>query len=146
MLVSLIAASNVGPAPSPPIIFYGNQLVAAHTTFSCITLTTQAAALTSSLQARCVLCLSLPGQESILDQLNRVYAQLIHPSSGFSPILCSTLIGQIIAVTTTLNGILPTLPVSAANLAIRGTLQQRLVLILRVLNSLAIPPNALSFS
>lgn len=146
MLVSLIAASNVGPAPPPPIIFYGNQLVAATTTFSCIAIVNQAAALTTSLSVRYDLNLSWPGHESVFDQLNRGYHRLISPLAEASPIFLSTSIGQVIAVVTTLNGILQTLPVSAANLAILGTLQQRLVLILRVLNSLAIPPNALSFS
>lgn len=149
MLYSLIAFANRGPAPTPPpppVIFYGNQVVAATTTFACIQITTQAAALTTSLPVRYALSLSWPGQESILDQFNRVYHQLISPAASASPILASTLIGQIVSVATTLSTILQTLPVSPANLAILGTLQQRLLLALRVLKSLAVPPNALSFS
>src|SRR3981189_3654957 len=106
MLAALIATRPIGPPPPPPIIFYGNQVVAAITTFACISITNQAAALTTSLPIRYDLSLSWPGHDAIIDQLNRSYRQLISPAADDSPIFLSTTIGKGIVIATTLNGIL----------------------------------------
>jgi hypothetical protein len=146
MLAALIATRPIGPPPPPPVVFYTNQLVAATTTFACIAITRQAAALTTSLPVQYILMLSIPGHECIFDQLNRAYFRLISPSADDSPAFLSLTISQVIDIAVSLSDVLQTLPVLASNLLILSALQQRLLLAIRVLRSLAVPPNALSFS
>lgn len=86
------------------------------------------------------------GPFSILGQLQQLYSVIIGPAAEDDPIVLSTAIVQVIALANTLNGLIQSLPVAPANIQSLGVLQQRMLLAIRILNSLAIPPNALSFS
>lgn len=143
MLAALIATRQ---APAPRIVFYGNQLVASTTTFSCLTIIRRAAFITTSLPVRTQLSLSLPGSEALLDQLNRMYFRLISPTAGNDPIFLSATIQQVIVIVTRLISILSTLPVSTNNTLFLVRLQSQAALSLRILNSLAIPPGVLIFT
>lgn len=145
MLAAVIATrTGVIPPPPPPILFYRNQLVAVTTTFSCMTITRQAAALTISSAAQYTLVWS--GVFSILGQLQQTHELLISPAADDNPAFLSATIVQAIAIANTLNAVVQSLPVAPASLGTLTALQQRMLLAIRVLNSLAIPPNALSFS
>ena len=139
MLAALIATRP----PKPPVFFYTNQLVAATTTFTCITVCRRAAFITTSLPVRYVLSLSLPGAESILDHLNRLYYQIINSPSSDANIISlpsdpylSNRIAEVISVVVTLTGVLATLPVASAGTAFKVRLQVELAAALTVLRSL----------
>jgi hypothetical protein len=145
MLAALIATRS--HAPPPPIVFrYSNQLVAATTTFSCLDLVRQAAVLTTSLPVQYQLTYSMPGQESLLDQLNRAYFRLIGQSADDDPNFLSDTIAQTITILGAINSVVLSLPVASFDVSALGILQRRLALAIRVMNSLAIPPGVLAFS
>lgn len=145
MLAAVIATrTGIIPPPPPIIAIYGNQFVAATTTFSCISFTRQASVLTTSSFVRASLDWS--GPFSILGQLQQLYSVLIGPAAEDDPIVLSATIVQVITLANTLNALIQSLPVAPANVVALGVLQQRMLLAIRILNSLAVPPNALSFS
>ncbi len=142
MLAALIATRQPAP-PKPPVFFYTNQLVAATNTFVCITVCRRAAFVTTSLPVRYVLSLSLPGAESILDHLNRLYYQLVNDSSSNANIISmpvnpylSNRIAEVISVAGTLTGILAVLPVAPATAAFLRRLQIELASALANLQAL----------
>lgn len=136
MLAALLGTRS---KPSPAIQKYGNQFLAAITTFTCITITKRAAALTTNLPVQYQLNLSLSGQECMLDQFNRSYYRLINQYSTENPDYLSTTIAQTIVMTRSLIAILQSLPTQ--NTAAKTILQQQAVLALNVFYSLAIPTN-----
>lgn len=142
MLAALIATRQHAP-PTPPVFFYTNQLVAATNAFVCITVCRRSAFITTSLPIRYGLSLSLPGAESILDHLNRLYYQIINSSSSDANIISlpvnpylSNRIAEVISVAGTLAGILATLPVAPSAAAFKARLQAELATALAVLRSL----------
>ena len=74
MLAALIATRQ----PPPPVLFYSNQLVAATTTFKCISITWAASNLVTSLPIQNTLTYSIPGQISVLDQLSIPYYRILN--------------------------------------------------------------------
>lgn len=143
MHVAIIATR---PSFIPPVFVYRNQVVAATTVFSCLDLIRRAAVLTTSLPVRYQLTYSIPGHESLLDQLTRAYFRLIGQQADDDPNFLSTTIAQSIAILGTLNGVMQGLPVASFNTPALAALQQRLALVIRIMNSLAIPPGAVAFS
>jgi hypothetical protein len=139
MLAALIATRNV--PPPPPVLFYTNQLAAATTTFTCITITRRAAFITTSLPARYVLALSVPGRESFLDQLNRAYYRLISQIASDNPTFLSNNILEVIGIVQFLTPVLAALPVAGANAVFLRKLQQQLAIALAFLQSLGAPVN-----
>lgn len=118
---------------------YGNQFVAATTTFTCITLTKLAASLSTNPVYSYQLLFSTPGQESILSKLNRFYYNLVSASASNDPAYLSNQIVQVIEVAFTLNGIIQALPVAAVNTVRLSAMQREMGIALRLLLSLAIP-------
>lgn len=139
MLAAIIATRNV--PPPPPILFYSNQLAAATTTFTCITIVRRAAFITTSLPARYVLSLSVPGRESFLDQLTRAYFRIISQTATDSPVFLSNNILEVIGIVQLLTPVLAALPVAGANAAFLRKLQQQLAIALAFLQSLGTPVN-----
>ncbi len=142
MLAALIATRGPAP-PKPPVFFYNGQLPAATNTFVCMTVCRRAAFITTSLPIRYQLSLSLPGAESLLDHLNRLYRQIIDESSSAANLIdqpidlyLSDRIANVIALGTTLAGILATLPVAVSALPFRARLQLELATALANLRAL----------
>lgn len=135
MLAALLATRPI--TPTPIALNYGNQFLAATTTFDCIAVAEIAADLTTSLPIRYELILSLPGQESVFDQLTRTYRGLVRQLAADNPAYLNTTIIQSITVISDLTAILQSLPVVSANVAILIALQQRLAIALYRLRSLA---------
>lgn len=144
----------------PPVILYGNQFVAATTTFLCASLAKSAAALSTNPVFSYQLLFSTQGHESIVDSLDRLYYNIVGPlgstSQGshftglrlsgptrpipsFAQTYLSIQIAAVIIVATQLNAIIQSLPVAPINVIKLGNLQQRMGIALRVLHSLAIP-------
>ena len=146
MLAALIATRHAPAPPVPPVLFYSNQLVAATNTFVCISICRTAARICTSLPIQYQLNLSLPGKESIFDQLNRFYYRIInYLSSGanMTPLpqnlyLNNQIVGSI-ATATALTGILATLPVASQDLPLLMRLQIQLALALANLRALGKP-------
>jgi len=136
MLAALLATRSVSP---PRGFRYTNRLVAETTTFTCITVTKKAAFITTSLPIRQQLSVSMPGQESILDQLNRQFYQMINQYALDSTDYLSALIAQVIAIDVVLTPILQTMPVAPQNVPFLIRLQRELARALAVLQSLAVP-------
>jgi hypothetical protein len=120
-------------------VMYGNQFVAATTTFSCISLTKAAVSISTSPTFSYQLSYSAQGAESILSQLNRGYDSLISENATNDPVFLSNTIIQMIEVVTTLNGVVQSLPVAMTNLIALAEIQRRTALALRILRSLSIP-------
>ena len=162
MLAALLATRPI----SPTTLFFGNQLVAATTVFSCITITTRAGFISTdpaiSYKLRGVYGtakIAVSGQDSgaavnvanlgansLWNTLLLIYRNIKSQHAANSPIFLSTSIAQSILAVTALLGILAGLPVNPADLSTRAQLQQQAALALRILYSLAVPPNALSFT
>jgi hypothetical protein len=142
VLAALIATRL--QAPPPPVARYTNQLVAAVTTFSCITVARRAAFLTTSLPTRYLLDLSVPGQPSILDRLTMNYGRIINYLSSDANMIplpidlyLSDQIAAVVATVVLFTGILASLPVAPQNVMALTRLQQQLARDLAVLYSLA---------
>lgn len=138
MLAALIATRQKPTPPPPQVIRYGNQLVAAVTTFTCISVVRNAGFIAINFPIQYQLNLSLPGHESFLDQLNRAYFRLIGQLSTNNPDYLSANIAQVIAIVAAVTPVLQTLPVAVDDLPLLGRLQKQLAIALAVLNSLAI--------
>ena len=143
MLAALIATRPVGPVQR---FLYTNQFIAATNTFVCITICRRAAYICTSLPIRTTLALSLPGQQSILDQLNQYYYRIINALASDANMIplptdlyLSDQIAAAIVSATTLTGILATLPVAAANRPFLVRLQNELALALANLKALGQP-------
>ena len=141
MLAALIATRPFTPVP--PVIFYTGQFIAATNTFTCITVCRRAAHITTSLPIRYQLSLSLPGAESILDQLNRFYYRIINYLSSDANAIAmptdlylSTQIAGVIVTAATLTDILSILPVAPQNVQFLGRLRAELALALANLQAL----------
>jgi hypothetical protein len=142
MLAALIATRT---PPTPPPITYGDQFVASTTTFTCMFLAKQAAALTTNPAVAAQLAFSRQGLTGVIDQLTNLYVQVSGPTAGTDPAYLSNTIIAIIAVATTLQGIINSLPVAANNQQTLLAMQSRMSVAIRALYSLAIPIN-LDFS
>lgn len=147
MLAALIATRI---QPTPPALQYGNQFVAATTTFTCITLAKRAAFLSANSVYSYQLLFSTQGHPSIVEQLNVYYKRIVNAYSsnanGYTVYgsltnssYLSDQIKSVIAVATTLDAIIQSLPVSPANLVKLADLQNRMGIALRLLQSLTIP-------
>src|SRR5258708_6146491 len=123
MLAELIATRIV---PIPIRKKYGDQFVAATTTFTCIALTRNAAAITTSPTIQQSLILSTPGHDAILDQLNLTYYQIINQYSTDLPDYLSQRISNVIDIVIVLKAILHTLPEATSSKPFLINLQQRL--------------------
>jgi hypothetical protein len=146
MLAALIATRHVVPPPPPPAIIYGNQFVAATTTFTCIGLAKRAAALSTNPTFSYQLLFSTQAQPSIVDQLNLYYYRIINYLSSNanitmlpSNLYLSNQIAGVIATAIPLNTIIQSLPVAAANAQALLVIQQKMTIALALLRSLAIP-------
>jgi len=133
MLAALIATRI------PPVINYGNQFVAATTTFLCIFLAKQAAALSTNPIFSYSLLFSTQGNESIVDSLDRLYYNIVGPLGTTSPTFLSVNIAAVIVVATRLNAIIQSLPVALVNVVKLASIQRQMGIALRLLQSLAIP-------
>lgn len=132
---------------------YGNQFVAATTTFTCIFLAKQAASLTTSPAIAQTLTFGTSGQNSIIGSLQQLHRQLVDQYSsdanGYTldgalnnPSYLSDRIISVIVIALQLNSLIQSLPidlVNAANVAKLSVLQYQMGVALRVLQSLAIP-------
>lgn len=147
MLAALIATRAL---PVPPVIQYGNQFVAATTTFTCITLAKRAAFLSANSVYSYQILFSTQGHPSIIESLNVYYKRIVNAYSSnangyvaygslVNPSYLSDQIKSVIAVATTLNTVIQSLPVSADNLVKLADIQNRMEIALRLLQSLAIP-------
>lgn len=155
MLAALLATRAV---PVPPVIIYGNQFVAATTTFLCASLAKSAAALSTNPVFSYQLLFSTQGHESIVDSLDRLYYNLVNPQSSNSlasvgdlglsrdvvslPTVASYLsinIAAVIVVAVQLNTIIQSLPVAQVNVSKLEDIQRRMRIALNLLHSLAIP-------
>lgn len=143
MLAALIATRQV---PTPPLFFYSNQFVAATTTFLCITLTRQAALLTTDPAVVQLLLLSQTGHEAILDQLNRFYYRMVNYLSSDANIIdmpsdlyLSNQIAGAVATVTVLQSLVATMAVAPVNVIQLGNLQSKVSAALAVLKSLGVP-------
>ena len=134
MLAALLATRTV--TPPAPILNYGNQWMAATTTFDIVTVTRRAAFLTTSPSIKIQLSLSLPGQESVLDLLNRKYFSIISQFAADNPVFLSNTIIQVISTATALVSTLATLPVATSDASRLAGLQQKLGIALYRLRSL----------
>lgn len=132
MLAALIATRH---APIP-IIVYGNRLVAAITTFTCLTIARRAGQITTDGLAAQQIFFSSSGSESIFDHLSRDYSILIGQDVIDRPALLSSVIADIIPVVTTLNGLVQSLNTAAQNASTLAKMQEQLPIALAVLNSL----------
>lgn len=146
MLAALIATRQIIPPPPPPAIIYGNQFVAATTTFACIGFAKQAAALSTNPTFSYQLLFSTQAQPSIVDQLNLYYYRIVNYLSSNanitmmpSNLYLSNQIAGVIATAIPLNAIIQALPVANANANALLVLQQKMAVALRLLQSLAIP-------
>lgn len=138
MLAALIATRQPAPPP-PPILFYSNQLVAATTTFLCISIARRAVTLTNNRLVAQNLVLSIPGYESNIDSLNRMYFLLISQRSSDEPAFLNNTIAQTITFVIALNNVVQSLPVDMQNLGILNVLQIRLKTALSTLQALGKP-------
>jgi hypothetical protein len=143
MLAAIIATRVI---PIPPAIFYGNQFVAATTTFECIALTKRAAFLSTNQALSYRLLLSTQGNESIIDQLNRLYYNIVNYLSSNANIIhmpsnlyLSNQIAAVIVAVTQLNTIVQTMSVALANAIDLADIQRRTSLSLQILHSLSVP-------
>jgi hypothetical protein len=143
MLAALIATRQATLAPK---FFYTNQFIAATNTFVCITVCRRAAHICTSRPIQEQLAISTPGQESILDQLNRFYYRVINFLSSDANMIplpldlyLSDQIAGVIATATVLTGILSTLPVAPQNVLFRTRLQIELASALANLRALGVP-------
>jgi hypothetical protein len=125
---------------------YGNQLVAATTTFTCITLAKQAAALSTNPAASYQISFSTQANPSLISQLEQAYYRIINYLSSNanmiqmpSNVYLSNQIIAVIEAATVLNGIIQFLPVAPGNTAQLVNIQTRMGIALRLLLSLAIP-------
>lgn len=147
MLAALIATRSQVP-PKPPVLFYSNQFVAAVNTFVCVSVCRAAGAICTSRPIQNQLLLSVPGRESFLDQLNRLYYTLLNFRSsdanvigpGVDPYLSNQILAVINSVTS-LTPVLASLPVSLANVRALAALQARLAVALANLQALGKPAN-----
>jgi hypothetical protein len=146
VLAALIATRVI---PSSPVV-YGNQFVAATTTFTLITLTKQAAFLSTNPLTSYQLLFSRQGNPSIKEQLDLYYYRLVNAyssnSNGYTefgalnnPLYLSNQIAGVIAVAIQLNTIIQSLSVSSSNITKLLNLQRTMGIALRLLQSLAIP-------
>ena len=143
MLAALIATRPVGPVQR---FLYTNQFIAATNTFVCITVCRRAAYICTSLPIRTTRALSLPGQQSILDQLNQYYYRIINALASDANMIplpadlyLSNQIAGAIASATTLTGILATLPILPQNAQFLTRLRASLALALANLKALGVP-------
>ena len=141
MLAALLATRSSKPLPFQQT--YGNQLVAATTTFPCIALVQSAGMISTSPSIAQSLLLSVPGQEAVIDTLDRLYNQLINQYSSTIPSYLSTTITNVIVLLDRTYGIFKTLPTTSANAGVLISLQQQLATAIAILYSLAIPVNRL---
>jgi hypothetical protein len=142
MLAALIATR---PPPKPPVFFYTNQLAAATNTFVCLTVVRKAAFIATNQTDRRALNISLPGAESSLDHLNRLYYQIINaPSSNAqiismpSDLYLSNLIAEVILVVTAVVPVLAVLPVPLAAAGFLSRLQLEMATALANLRALGV--------
>jgi len=135
MLAALIATR---PALQPSVI-YGNQFVAASTTFLCSFLAKQAAALSTNPVFSYQLLFSTQGNESVVDNLDRLYYNIVGPLGSTNPLFLSLNIAAVIVVVVRLNEIIQSLPIAPGNASALADLQRRIGIALRLLRSLAIP-------
>src|SRR5579864_824463 len=153
MLAALLATRT------PPVIIYGDQFVAATTTFLCISLAKQAAFLSTNPVFSYQLLFSTQGHESIVDSLNRLYYNIVGPQGSaslgahftglsgriirmprpFTQTYLSIQIAAVIIVAIQLNRIIQSLPVASVNAIKLVALQRQMGIALRLLQSLAIP-------
>ena len=145
MLAALIATRQA-VSPIPTVFVYSNQFVAATNTFVCLTVCRRAAHITTSLPIRTTLSLSLPGHESVFDQLNRFYYRIVNYLSSDANMIplsadlyLSNQIAGAIASATTLTGILATLPILPQNAMFLVRLRASLALALANLQALGKP-------
>jgi Putative Ig domain len=128
------------------VVLYGNQFVAATTTFTCITLAKQAAAISANPSFSYQLLFSTQANPSLVSQLEQAYYRIVNYLSSNANIIQMPsnvyLSNQIIAVieaATVLNGIIQALPVATVNTRRLVDIQTRMGIALRLLLSLAIP-------
>jgi hypothetical protein len=143
------------------IVLYGDQFVAATTTFLCLSLAKRAAALSTNPVFSYQLLFSTQGHPSLVSLLDMYYSRIINLLSSTSwgahftglhagspppmtspPVTSTYLSNQIIAVlvvATQLNVIIQSLPVASDNVIELSSIQQRMAVALRLLHSLAIP-------
>ena len=128
------------------VTLYGNQFVAATTTFTCITLAKQAAQISTNPSYSYQLLFSTQAQPSLVSQLEQAYYRIVNAYSSNANIIQMPsdlyLSNQIIAAieaATILNTIIQALPVAAANTTRLVDIQSRMGIALRLLLSLAIP-------
>ena len=154
MLAALIATR-------PSAAIYGDQFVAATTTFACIALAKRAAFLSTNPTYSYQILFSTQGRPSLVSLLDLYYARIIGSLSSTSwgahftglragvppprtkPLVTSTYLSNQIAaaivVVTRLNVILQSLPVAPGNEIKLADVQRRVILALHILHSLAIP-------
>lgn len=128
------------------VTLYGNQFVAATTTFTCITLAKRAAFLSTNPIYSYQLLFSTQANPSIVSQLEQAYYRIVNYLSSNanitqmpSDVYLSNQIIAAIEATTILNTIIQSLPVAPENALKLADIQNRTGIALRLLLSLAIP-------